>query len=268
MHRPPYERSLRAARRRGRVTPPARTARHPRAAAGRGWGMAAAASSTSLLPPACAGCGLPGPAACDGVPRRPRGPAAAAAAGAAAAPVPVPGGALPGVPRPLAGGRQAVAYAGRRAGAGRRPQGRPPPGPRRGAGRRIAAAVPAPAARARCWCRCRSGPRRLAERGFNQSLLIARELGRALGAAGAPTALRAGARGAGPARVGGDAPGRARRRAPSRPAGAPPVPAPRRAGRRRPHHRRHAGRLRPGAARAAAPRTVGAACFARALRAR
>ena len=85
-----------------------------------------------ILPPACAGCGLPGGPACDGVPRRPGAPAAAVVRGLrrAGAPArrPLPG--LSRAHRRRAPGRRVVRP---RAGARGRPQGRPPPHARPGA---------------------------------------------------------------------------------------------------------------------------------------
>lgn len=138
--------------------------------------MPLAAILDVLLPPSCAACGLPGApacAACLGA----LAPLPPPWCGGCGAPVPLP---LPRCPdcrgRVLRGARQAVAYAG--------------PAPALVAalkdGRRrvlagvladvVAAAVPPPPPRA-VLVPVPLGARRLAERGFNQSLLIARELG-------------------------------------------------------------------------------------------
>jgi ComF family protein len=129
-----------------------------------------------VLPPVCAGCGLPGPAACAGclAALEPLAPPLCEACGA---PVPVPVARCPLCRGRLVGARQAVVYAApapalvaalkdgrRRALAGVLAD-------------RIAAAVPAPPPGA-VLVPVPLGRRRLAERGFNQSLLIARELGR------------------------------------------------------------------------------------------
>lgn len=132
-----------------------------------------------LLPPACAGCGLPGPAACDGCLRalEPLEPPWCEGCGA---PVPVPVRRCPGCRGILAGAGQAVAYSGTApALVAALKDGR-----RRVLGAvlaaRIAGAVPAPPPGA-VLVPVPLGPRRLAARGFNQSLLIARELARRWG---------------------------------------------------------------------------------------
>ena len=132
-----------------------------------------------VLPPACAGCGLPGPAACaaclDGL-----DPLPAPRCGGCGAPVPVPVPRCPACRGRIEGARQAVAYAG------------PAPaivaalkdGRRRALAavmaERIVAAVEPPPAEA-VLVPVPLGPRRLRRRGFNQSLLIARELARRWG---------------------------------------------------------------------------------------
>jgi ComF family protein len=132
-----------------------------------------------LLPPACAACGLPGPAACAGclAALELLRPPLCEGCGA---PAPVPVARCPSCRGRLDGARQAVVYAA--------------PAPALVAalkdGRRrvlagvladrIAAAVPAPPPDA-VLVPVPLGRRRLAERGFNQSLLIARELGRRWG---------------------------------------------------------------------------------------
>jgi competence protein ComFC len=127
-----------------------------------------------LLPPSCAACGLPGGAACErclaGL--EPLPPPWCEGCGA---PVPVPVARCPGCRGRLTGARQAVAYAG------------PAPalvgalkdGRRRGLATVLAAAIvdavppPPPGA---TLVPVPLGPLRARERGFNQSLLIAREL--------------------------------------------------------------------------------------------
>ena len=132
-----------------------------------------------VLPPACACCGLPGPAACaaclDGL-----DPLPAPWCGGCGAPVPVPVPRCPACRGRIEGARQAVAYAG------------PAPaivaalkdGRRRALAavmaERIVAAVEPPPAEA-VLVPVPLGPRRLRRRGFNQSLLIARELARRWG---------------------------------------------------------------------------------------
>ena len=128
-----------------------------------------------LLPPACAACGLPGSAACA------RCVADLSSlpppwCGGCGAPVPVPVARCPACRGRIAGGRQAVAYAG------------PAPalvaalkdGRRRGLAEVLAAviadAIPPPPAGA-VLVPVPLGPRRMRRRGFNQSLLIARALG-------------------------------------------------------------------------------------------
>jgi len=128
-----------------------------------------------LVPSACAACGLPGPAACRGCLEaleslRPPW------CGGCGAPVPVPVPRCPACRGRLSGARQAVSYAG------------PAPalvaalkdGRRRVlAGAlcdRIAEAVPPPPLGA-VLVPVPLGPRRRRERGFNQSLLLARGLG-------------------------------------------------------------------------------------------
>jgi ComF family protein len=216
-----------------------------------------------LLPPACAGCGLPGPAACAGCldalePVRPP------LCDGCGAPVPVPVARCPSCRGRLEGARQAVVYAAsapalvaalkdgrRRALAGVLAD-------------RIAAAVPAPPLVA-VLVPVPLGRRRLAERGFNQSLLIARELARRWGRPVAEVLARVREE---PAQRGSSAAARARQAAGAfAAAGAAPAPA-------------HAvlvddvhttGATLADCARAlrrGGSRTVGAACFARALRGR
>lgn len=130
-----------------------------------------------LLPPACAACGLPGGAACARClgALEPLPPPWCEGCGA---PVPVPVARCPACRGRLAGARQAVAYAG--------------PAPALVAGLKdhrrrglaavlasaIVAAVPPPPLGA-VLVPVPLGPRRARERGFNQSLLVARELARA-----------------------------------------------------------------------------------------
>jgi len=214
-----------------------------------------------LLPPACAACGLPGPAAC----------AACLASlraleppwcGGCGAPVAVPLARCPACRGRVEGARQAVAYseaapalvaalkdgrrrtlAGTLADRIARAVPRPPPG---------AVLVPVPL-----------GPRRLSERGFNQSLLIARELARRWGRPVAEALARVREE---PAQRGSSAAARARQAAGAfAAAGGDPAP-------------RHAvliddvhttGATLADCARAlrrGGSATVGAACFARALR--
>jgi ComF family protein len=211
-----------------------------------------------LLPPACAACGLPGPAACAGCLRalQPMEPPWCEGCGA---PVPVPVRRCPACRGALAGARQAVAYSaaapalvaalkdGRRRVLAAVLAGRiadavpaPPPG---------AVLVPVPL-----------GPRRLAARGFNQSLLIARELARRWGRPVAEPLARVREE---PAQRGASATARARQAAGAfAPGGRDPAPA-------------HAVLVDDvhttgatladcaRALRAGGARTVGAACFAR-----
>jgi ComF family protein len=216
-----------------------------------------------LIAPACAACELPGPAACerclDGLESLP-----APLCAGCGAPVPVPVQRCPACRGRVEGARQAVAYAGaapalvaalkdgrRRALAAVLAQrivlAVPPPPPG-------AVLVPVPL-----------GPRRLAGRGFNQSLLIARELARRWGRAVAEPLARVREE---PAQRGAAASARARQAAGAFAAvGADAVPA-------------HAVLVDDvhttgatvadcaRALRAGGARTVGAACFARALRGR
>lgn len=216
-----------------------------------------------LLPPACAACGLPGPVACAGClcSLEPLEPPLCEGCGA---PVPVPVGRCPGCRGRVAGARQAVAYsAAAPALVAALKDGR-----RRALAavlaERIAQAVPAPPLGA-ALVPVPLGPRRLAARGFNQSLLIARELARRWGRPVAESLARVREE---PAQRGASATTRARQAAGAfAPAGADPVPA-------------HAllvddvhttGATLADCARAlraGGARTVGAACFARALRGR
>jgi ComF family protein len=131
-----------------------------------------------LLPPACAGCGLPGPAACRRclLSLEPLEPPLCGGCGAPV-PVPLPRGRCPACRGRVEGARQAVAYAG----AAPALVAALKDGRRRTLAAvladRIAAAVPAPPPGA-ALVPVPLGRRRLAERGFNQSLLIARELER------------------------------------------------------------------------------------------
>ncbi len=132
-----------------------------------------------LLPPACAACGLPGRPACDAC-LAALEPLPPPWCGGCGAPVPTPVARCPACRGPLAGARQAVVYAG------------PAPalvealkdGRRRSVAdvlaRAIAAAVPPPPLGA-ALVPVPLGPRRMRERGFNQSLLIASALGRLWG---------------------------------------------------------------------------------------
>jgi predicted amidophosphoribosyltransferase len=141
-----------------------------------------------LLPPACAACGLPGAAACAGC-RAALEPLPPPWCGGCGAPVPVPVARCPECRGRVEGARQALAYRG------------PVPalmaalkdGRRRGLvpvlGELTAAAVPAPPAGA-VLVPVPLGPRRARERGFNQSLLLARALGRAWGAPVADVLVR------------------------------------------------------------------------------
>jgi ComF family protein len=132
-----------------------------------------------VLPPACAGCGLPGPAVCtaclDGLDPLPE-----PWCGGCGAPVPVPVARCPACRGRLEGARQAVAYAG----AAPAIVAALKDGRRRSlaavVAERIAAAVAPPPAEA-VLVPVPLGPRRLRRRGFNQSLLIARELARRWG---------------------------------------------------------------------------------------
>ena len=171
----------------------------------------------------------------------------------------MPVDAVPGVPGPIEGARQAVAYAGPApalvaalkdsAGAGSRASWRtswsarvprPPEG---------ATLVPVPL-----------GRRRSRERGFNQSALLARELGRRWGLPVAEPLVRVregadqrGARRERAGAAGGERVRRAARRGRARPAVA---------GGRRPHHRGDPGRCARALRAAGAPRS-GAIAFAR-----
>ena len=214
-----------------------------------------------LLPPACAACGLPGPAACA------RCLAALEAwsrrgAGAAARPSPVPVARCPACRGRVEGGRQAVVYsAAAPALVAALKDGR-----RRTLAavlaERIARAVPRPSPGA-VLVPVPLGPRRLSERGFNQSLLIARELARRWRRPVAEALARVREE---PAQRGSSATARTRQAAGAfAAAGADPAP-------------RHAvlvddvhttGATLADCARAlrrGGARTVGAACFARALR--
>ncbi len=127
-----------------------------------------------LVPPACAACGLPGPAACveclAGLE-----PIPPPHCGGCGAPVPVPVARCPGCRGRLVGARQAVAYSAAAPALvaalkdGRRRVLAPV------LAERIAAAMPPPPLGA-ALVPVPLGPRRLAARGFNQSLLLAREL--------------------------------------------------------------------------------------------
>ena len=130
-----------------------------------------------ILPPACAACGLPGRVACDRC-WAALEPLPAPWCEGCGAPVPIPAPRCPGCRGQIVGARQAVVYSG--------------PAPafvsglkddrRRGlaavVAATIAAVVPAPPLGA-VLVPVPLGPRRARERGFNQSLLIARELSRA-----------------------------------------------------------------------------------------
>lgn len=216
-----------------------------------------------LLPPACAACGLPGPAACAGCLGALEALTPPLCEGCGG-PVPVPVRRCPSCRGRVEGGRQAVVYAA------------PAPalvgalkdGRRRVLAAtladRIAAAVPRPPPGA-VLVPVPLGRRRLAERGFNQSLLIARELARRWGRPVAEPLARVREE---PAQRGSAAVARARQAAGAfAAAGADPTP-------------RHAvliddvhttGATLADCARAlrrGGSATVGAACFARALRGR
>ncbi|HVH00954.1 MAG TPA: hypothetical protein VM844_09320 [Miltoncostaeaceae bacterium] len=137
--------------------------------------MAALRLLDLLLPPACAGCGLPGPVACQAC-LASLAPLPAPHCGGCGAPVPVPVARCPACRGRLSGARQAVAYTT----AAPALVAALKDGRRRVLAavlaERIAAALPAPPLGA-ALVPVPLGPRRLAERGFNQSLLIARELG-------------------------------------------------------------------------------------------
>lgn len=223
--------------------------------------MSLAALLDVLLPPSCAACGLPGPPACacclavlDPLP-----PPWCAGCGA---PVPVAVARCPDCRGPLAGARQAVAYRG------------PAPalvaalkdGRRRGLAvvlaDAVAAAVPPPPLGA-ALVPVPLGPRRLRERGFNQSLLIARELG---GRWGRPVADCLVRRREGPDQRGARSAARGRQAAGAFAAGGPdPVP-------RHPwlvddvHTTGATLADCARALRAAGAATPGAACFARVVR--
>lgn len=141
-----------------------------------GAGVSLAALLEVLLPQACAACGLPGAAACAGC-LAALEPLPPPWCGGCGAPVPVPVERCPGCRGRVEGARQAVAYRG------------PAPalvaalkdGRRRGLAPVLAAvvvaAVPAPPPGA-VLVPVPLGPRRARERGFNQSMLLARALGR------------------------------------------------------------------------------------------
>ena len=213
-----------------------------------------------LIPPACAGCGLPGPPACEGC-LGGLEPLVPPLCGGCGAPAGVPVARCPACRGRIDGARQAVAYSeaapalvaalkdGRR---------------RVLAGvlaERIARAVPPPPLGA-VLVPVPLGPRRMSERGFNQSLLIARELARRWGRPAAEALVRVREE---PAQRGSAATARARQAAGAfAPANAGPVPA-------------HAVLVDDvhttgatvadcaRALRAGGARTVAAACFARAL---
>jgi ComF family protein len=214
-----------------------------------------------LLPPACAGCGLPGPAACHACVESLE-PLAEPLCGGCGAPAPLAVPRCPACRGRLAGARQAVAYSAAAPALvaalkdGRRRALAPV------LADRIAAAVPAPRAGA-VLVPVPLGPRRQAARGFNQSLLIARELSRRWGLPVAEPLARVREE---TAQRGASATARARQAAGAfAPAGRDPAPA-------------HAVLVDDvhttgatladcaRALRAGGTRTVGAACFARALR--
>ena len=132
-----------------------------------------------ILPPACAACGLPGGAACASC-LASLAPLPAPWCAGCGAPVPVPVARCPACLGPIEGARQAVAYAGPATAlvAALKDQ------RRRGLARvlaaAIAAAVPPPPLGA-VLVPVPLGRRRARERGFNQSALLARELGRRWG---------------------------------------------------------------------------------------
>jgi ComF family protein len=216
-----------------------------------------------LIPPACAGCGLPGLPACELCLGGLEALVAPVCRGCGA-PVAVPVVRCPACRGRIEGARQAVAYSqaapalvaalkdGRRrvlAGLLADRIAREVPPPPLGA-----VLVPVPL-----------GPRRLAERGFNQSLLIARELARRWGRPVGEPLARVREE---PAQRGSAATARARQAAGAfAAAGAGPVPA---------HvvlvddvHTTGATLADCARAlRAGGSRTVGAVCFARALRGR
>lgn len=141
-----------------------------------------------VLPPACAACGLPGAVACAAclAALEPLPPPWCEGCGV---PVPVPVPRCAGCRGRVRGARQAVAYAG------------PAPplvaalkdGRRRGVAaviaRAIVAAVPPPPDDV-ALVAVPLGPRRARQRGFNQSALIADELGRAWGRPVVPALIR------------------------------------------------------------------------------
>ena len=98
--------------------------------------MAALRLLDLLLPPACAGCGLPGPAACQAC-LASLAPLPAPHCGGCGAPVPVPVARCPACRGRLSGARQAVAYT--------------------TAAPALVAALKDGRRWARRWCRCRSG---------------------------------------------------------------------------------------------------------------
>ncbi|MGD9694179.1 MAG: ComF family protein [Thermoleophilia bacterium] len=154
-----------------------------------------------ILPPSCAACGLPGGAACAECLAllRPLCPPHCEGCGM---PVPVPVERCPACRGPLAGARQAVAYdeVARGLVAGLKD------GRRRGLAEvlaeRMAACLPPPPPGA-LLVPVPLGPRRMRERGFNQSLLLARALSRRWGRDVAEALVRvregAGQRGSGAA---------------------------------------------------------------------
>jgi ComF family protein len=127
-----------------------------------------------LLPPACAACGLPGPAVCDAC-RETLAPLPPPWCEGCGAPVPVPVDRCPACRGRLRGARQAVAYAG----AAPALVAALKDGRRRGVAPLlcdvIAAEVPRPPPDA-VLVPVPLGSRRARERGFNQSRLIARGL--------------------------------------------------------------------------------------------
>lgn len=138
--------------------------------------MAVARILDLLLPPYCAACGLPGEAACAACLGSLR-PLPPPLCGGCGGPVPVPVDRCPACRGRIEGARQAVAYAGAAPALVTALK----DGRRRGLAAVLAAlvadAVPPPAPGA-ALVPVPLGARRLAARGFNQSLLIARELAR------------------------------------------------------------------------------------------